>query len=142
MIERLHTSTHMSLAAIGSLDCDHTPLQMQIKVIHGCDHMMFQGQVIEYRLQLISMVSSRWLTEITHVEEKVFFVDEQRIGPYRYRHHEHHFATIEGGTRITDQVTYALPFGLFGYLVHATWVKYQLKQIFDYGREKLQGLFA
>lgn len=44
-----------------------TPPQMQFKIIHGGDNMMFQGQMIEYRVQLVPMVSSRWLTEITHV---------------------------------------------------------------------------
>ena len=70
------------------------------------------------------------------------FIDEQRIGPYRFWHHEHRFETIDGGTKITDQVTYALPFGPFGDLVHTAWVKNKLKQIFDYRREKLQELFA
>ena len=103
---------------------------------------MFQGQLIEYRVQLMPMFSSRWLTEITHVEEQVFFIDEQRIGPYRFWHHKHHFENIMGGTRITDQVTYALPFGSLGDLVHAAWVKNKLKDIFNYRREKLQELFV
>ena len=115
---------------------------MQFEIIYGDDERMFQGQLIEYRVQLMPMVSSRWLTEITHVQEQVSFVDEQRIGPYRFWHHTHHFDAIEGGTRITEQITYALPFEPFGDLVHLVWVRKQLKQIFDFRREKLQALFT
>ena len=119
-----------------------TPPHMQFEIIYGDDERMFQGQLIEYRVQLMPMVTSRWLTEITHVQEQVSFVDEQRIGPYRFWHHTHHFDAIEGGTRITDQITYALPFEPFGDLVHHVWVRKQLKQIFDFLREKLQELFT
>ncbi len=119
-----------------------TPPYMKFEIIHGGDNMMFQGQMIEYRVQLVPMVSSRWLTEITHVEEKVFFIDEQRIGPYRFWHHEHRFETIKGGTEITDQVTYKLPCGPLGDLIHSAWIRNQLKQIFNYRHEKIQEIFA
>ena len=119
-----------------------TPPHMKFEIIHGGDNMMFQGQMIEYRVQLVPMISSRWLTEITVVEEKVFFVDEQRIGPYRFWHHEHRFETIKGGTSITDQVTYELPFGPLGDLVHSAWVRNQLKLIFNYRHEQMQEIFA
>jgi ligand-binding SRPBCC domain-containing protein len=86
-------------------------------------------------------VRLRWLTEIVHVESGHYFVDEQRIGPYRLWHHEHHFAEQAGGTLMMDRVTYALPLGVIGDLVHAVWVRRQLQYIFDYRAAKVREQF-
>ncbi len=119
-----------------------TPDDMQFEIIHGGEGKMFQGQLIEYRVQFMPLVKSRWLTEIAHVEENAYFVDEQRIGPYRFWYHEHRFEAVEGGTQITDQITYELPFGLLGDIVHTLWVGGRLKSIFDFRTEKIQELFG
>ena len=95
-----------------------TPPDMKFEIVYGGEGAMFQGQLIEYRVQFMPFFKSRWLTEIAHVEEDTYFVDEQRIGPYRFWYHEHHFEAVAGGTLIRDQVTYALPFGPLGDLVH------------------------
>ena len=96
-----------------------TPKDMKFTIIHGGKEKMFQGQLIEYRVQFMPLFKSRWLTEIAHVEEKSYFVDEQRVGPYKFWYHEHYFISMETGTRIRDQVTYSLPFGLFGNFAHS-----------------------
>ena len=74
----------------------------------------------------------KWVTEITHVKEPEFFVDDQRLGPYRFWHHEHIFKEIGGGAEVHDLVHYALPFGPLGNIAHELVVKKQLKEIFDY----------
>jgi len=119
-----------------------TPPDMQFEIIHGAEGAMFQGQLISYRVQIMPLVKSRWLTEIAHVKNQAYFVDEQRVGPYRFWYHEHRFEAVEGGTRIIDQVTYEMPFGPLGDLVHAIWVGPRLKSIFDYRREKVIALFG
>ena len=118
-----------------------TPPDMKFKILSGGEEPMYLGQLIEYRVQIMPMVSSRWLTEIAHLEEKTFFVDEQRRGPYKFWYHEHRFEPINGGTKISDRVTYALPFGPLGELVHAIWVNRRLKYIFNFRRDKVQTLF-
>jgi ligand-binding SRPBCC domain-containing protein len=72
------------------------------------------------------------MTEITHVQDKQFFVDEQRFGPYSLWHHQHHFKAVAGGVEMTDIVHYKLPFWFFGDIAHALFVKRQLKNIFDH----------
>lgn len=119
-----------------------TPPDMRFEIIHSGEGVMFQGQLIEYCVQFMPWIKSSWLTEIAHVDEKTYFVDEQRIGPYRFWYHEHRFKAVEGGTRISDRVTYALPLGPLGDLVHAIWVGPRLKTIFDYRSEKLKELFC
>ena len=119
-----------------------TPDDMKFEIVYGGEGKMRQGQLIEYRVQFMPFVKSRWLTEIAHVREGSYFVDEQRIGPYRFWYHEHHFAAVDGGTQITDQVTYVMPFGFLGEIVHALWVGRRLKSIFDFRAVKVQELFG
>ncbi len=100
---------------------------------------MYAGQMIRYRIRVAPLVLLRWLAEITCVEPGRYFVDEQRIGPYRLWHHEHHFSEASGGgTRTVDRVTFALPMGSIGDLVHAVWVRRQLAYIFDYRAAKVR----
>jgi ligand-binding SRPBCC domain-containing protein len=121
---------------------DMTPPDMQFEIIHGNESRMYQGQLIEYRVQFMPLVKSRWLTEIAHVQEKSYFVDEQRIGPYHFWYHEHRFEEVEDGTHISDQVTYELPFGLLGDFVHAIWVRPRLNSIFEYRKVKVKEIFG
>jgi ligand-binding SRPBCC domain-containing protein len=72
------------------------------------------------------------MTEITHVEDKRYFVDEQRYGPYSMWHHQHHFKAVEDGVEMTDIVHYKLPFWVLGDIANTLFVKKQLKAIFDY----------
>ena len=95
--------------------------------------------MIEYRVRPLFGIPATWLTEITHVEPGKFFVDEQRIGPYRMWHHEHHFTALgDGKVEVRDRVTYVLPLGWLGELAHPFLVKPQLERIFAY-REKAVG---
>jgi ligand-binding SRPBCC domain-containing protein len=119
-----------------------TPEDLHFEIIHGGGKHMYGGQLIEYRVQFIPLFKSRWLTEISHLEEKVSFVDEQRLGPYHFWYHQHHFESVPGGTRIRDQVTYELPFGPLGELVHALWVGPRLTYIFDTRREIVATIFG
>jgi ligand-binding SRPBCC domain-containing protein len=74
----------------------------------------------------------QWVTEITHVIEGKMFVDEQRSGPYRFWHHQHHFREVEGGVEASDIVHYALPFGPLGDLIQRLQVRHKLEEIFDF----------
>jgi ligand-binding SRPBCC domain-containing protein len=104
---------------------------------------MYQGQLIEYQVQFMPVIKTRWLTEIAHVIDQKYFVDVQNIGPYKYWYHEHFFnATDLGGTQIKDLVTYHLPFGILGDFVHTVWIRNKLKGIFDYRYEKIQSVFG
>ncbi|MBT7191440.1 MAG: SRPBCC family protein [Anaerolineae bacterium] len=119
-----------------------TPDDMKFEIVHGGEGKMFQGQLVEYRVQFMPLIKSLWLTEIAQVKEGSYFVDEQRIGPYSLWYHEHRFEAVEGGTQITDQVSYVMPFGFLGDIVHALWVGHRLKGIFDFRTVKVKELFG
>ncbi|GAB1372423.1 hypothetical protein MASR1M45_24850 [Candidatus Kapaibacterium sp.] len=52
------------------------------------------------------------VTEITHVNEPNYFVDEQR---FEFIHGYNHFISeVQGGVEMTDIIWYKLPFGILG----------------------------
>jgi len=118
-----------------------TPPELHFETLTHPDPM-YAGQMISYRIRLLPGIRVRWLTEITHVRTGTYFVDEQRIGPYKVWHHEHHFEAKNGGVEMTDRVTYALPFAPASEVVHLLWVKPLLKRVFAYRREQVDAIFA
>jgi ligand-binding SRPBCC domain-containing protein len=100
---------------------------------HG--HHIYPGQIIEYKIRPVLGIPLYWMTEITHVENQRFFVDEQRYGPYSLWHHQHHFRETEGGVEMTDIVHYRIPLGWLGDLANTVFVGRQLKELFRYRTE-------
>ncbi|MEO6992707.1 MAG: SRPBCC family protein [Lacunisphaera sp.] len=118
-----------------------TPPELQFETLTA-PKRMYAGQMIAYRIRVLPGIRVRWLTEITHVSERDYFVDEQRLGPYQLWHHEHGFVAKSGGVEMTDHVTYSLAFGPVGELVHQLWVRRTLARIFAFRREKIAAHFA
>ncbi|WP_221929879.1 SRPBCC family protein [Fodinibius sediminis] len=98
--------------------------------------------IISYEVRPLLGIKTAWVTEITHIKDKKFFVDEQRIGPYRMWHHEHHIEKVANGVKMTDIVTYQPPFGLLGALTNKLVIRKKLQQIFDYRRQALTQQFT
>ncbi|RCH55529.1 hypothetical protein DJ568_06455 [Mucilaginibacter hurinus] len=97
---------------------------------------MYEGMLITYKIAPLFGIKMNWMTEITHIHpQKEYFIDEQRFGPYAMWHHEHHFKPIKGGTKMTDILTYAIPYGAVGTLANRLLVQKKVKHIFSY-REK------
>lgn len=103
---------------------------------------MFQGQVISYKVRPLKGITTNWVTEITHVKEKEFFVDEQRFGPYSMWHHEHWFREIDGGVEMRDRVSFKVPLGPIGRIMEKLFIRQQLRTIFNYRQEKLLEFFG
>lgn len=119
-----------------------TPPDMEFALTRTPPEVVYPGLILTYQLRPLFGIPATWVTEITHVEELRRFVDEQRIGPYRLWHHEHTFAAIPGGTAVTDDVCYALPFGPIGALVHRAFVRGRLRHIFAFRRAVLAQRFG
>jgi len=120
-----------------------TPDNMGFNIVsehHG--EKMYPGQIIEYTVKPVLGIPMYWMTEITHVAEKKFFVDEQRFGPYSMWHHQHHFKEIPGGVEMTDIVHYKNPLGFIGRLANTLFVKKQLNTIFNFRIQKVNDLFG
>jgi len=120
-----------------------TPDDMGFKVIskyHG--DVMYAGQIIEYKVRPVLNIPIYWMTEITQVKDKEYFIDEQRFGPYTLWHHQHHFKEIPGGVEMTDIVHYKNPLGPLGRLANSLFVRKKLAGIFDYRFKKVEDLFG
>src|SRR3954451_18487621 len=105
---------------------DITPAHMGF-VIKSKHHgeKMYAGQIIEYTVKPLFAIPVYWMTEITHVEEGKYFVDEQRFGPYSLWHHQHHFAEVDGGVQMTDLVHYKIPYSFLGNIANTVFVRQQ-----------------
>ena len=119
-----------------------TPKYMNFKILSGADRPIFAGQIIQYKVTPVLGITLKWVTEITHVKENEYFVDEQRFGPYSLWHHKHFIKEIEGGVEMEDIVDYKIPFGILGQIAHVLFVKNKLKEIFKYRENKLNELFG
>jgi ligand-binding SRPBCC domain-containing protein len=102
---------------------------------------MYPGQIIEYIVKPVLGIPLYWMTEISHVEDKKYFVDEQRFGPYTMWHHQHHFKQVPEGIEMTDIVHYKLPLWFLGDIAHFLFVKKQLKGIFDHRFKVVEEMF-
>ena len=119
-----------------------TPSDMAFQMIGTPPDQISPGLFLEYKVKIPLMGWTPWLTEIKYVEEGFSFVDEQRVGPYKLWLHTHRLEDVEGGTRMTDEIRYQIPFGFFGKFAHFLFVRRTLKRIFDYRRKKLDEIFA
>ncbi len=129
-------SNPMNLAEI-------TPAHLDFRIIskhHG--DVLYAGQVIEYTVKPLFGIAVNWMTEITHVQHKEYFVDEQRFGPYSLWHHQHHFEAIESGVMMTDIVHYRLPFWFLGDIAHTLFVRKEVETIFEHRRVAIDRLFG
>ena len=120
-----------------------TPPSMGFRTLSEVPDEMHAGLMIRYRVTPLLGIPLTWVTEITHVERLRYFVDEQRVGPYRIWHHEHHFRELgDGRIEMTDRVLYQLPLGWCSEPMHLLMVRPQLKKIFAFREEAVRKLFG
>lgn len=119
-----------------------TPPSLGIEITSEAPARMHPGMILSYTIRPLPGVPVRWVTEITHVREPHLFVDEQRFGPYRFWHHQHHFREIDGGIEIADIVHYGLPFGIIGRTLGGNAVRRRLEEIFSFRKTFLEETFG
>lgn len=116
-----------------------TPETLNFTILEAPE-TMYEGMFIVYKVSPVLGIPLTWVTEITHIEEKVYFIDEQRVGPYTLWHHEHRFKEVEGGVELEDLIHYKLPFGVLGRALNKIFVKGEIEKIFAYRKEVMEGL--
>lgn len=119
-----------------------TPPHMGFIITTGdLSDKMYPGMIISYKVKPVLGIKMTWVTEITHLIEQKYFVDEQRIGPYTMWHHEHILEEADHGVMMIDIISYKPPFGFLGSLSNVLFIKKQLRQIFDYREIVLNKIF-
>ncbi len=102
---------------------------------------IYAGLIISYIVRPMFGIKTNWVTEITHVEDNKYFVDEQRIGPYAMWHHQHHIAPLGDKTVMKDIISYQPPFGILGNLINRLFIRKKLQQIFYYRAKVISKFF-
>jgi ligand-binding SRPBCC domain-containing protein len=115
-----------------------TPPSLGFESHHLGKETVHPGMIITHRVSPFPKIRIQWVTEISHVQAPFLFVDEQRFGPYKFWHHQHHFSEIPGGTLMVDRVHYALPMGFLGDLTHPFLVKPKLDSIFSHRKSAVE----
>ena len=121
-----------------------TPDDMEFTVTSAVDpnQKMYPGMIITYKVSPLFGIKLNWMTEITQVEPEQYFIDEQRFGPFKFWHHQHHFKAIPNGVEMTDVLTYGLPMGILGQMAHGIMVGNKIKAIFAFREKKTIELFG
>ncbi|MGE5812416.1 MAG: SRPBCC family protein [Ignavibacteria bacterium] len=118
-----------------------TPPWLNLKITSELPEIMYEGMIISYKVYPFLGIPSSWITEITSVNEKNFFIDEQRFGPYKFWHHQHHFKEVNEGVEMEDIVHYAIPFDPFSRVLNNFVVEKKIKKIFEFRKEVIKKLF-
>ncbi|ARS43006.1 hypothetical protein CA265_14960 [Sphingobacteriaceae bacterium GW460-11-11-14-LB5] len=130
-------SSPMNLAEI-------TPQDMTFDVTspNMVNTKMYPGLIITYKVSPLLGIKLNWVTEITHVKDKEYFIDEQRFGPFAFWHHQHHFEKVDGGVLMHDILHYSIGWGPIGLMANAIIVNNKINEIFKFRSQKVQELFG
>ena len=118
-----------------------TPPWLDFTMTSSVPATIYPGLIMTYRIRPLGGVAIPWVSEITHVQAPHYFVDEQRNGPYRFWHHQHHLTASQSRVNVMDIVHYRLPLGLLGMAMHALWVQRRLDEIFRFRYHALAQYF-
>ena len=102
---------------------------------------MYEGMIIRYKVSPVLGIKTTWVTEIKHIKDKEFFVDEQRVGPYNVWHHQHFLEPTVDGAKMMDIVSYEPPFGILGKIANGLIIEKKLEEIFAYRTKALNQIF-
>jgi ligand-binding SRPBCC domain-containing protein len=100
------------------------------------------GAVLDLRAAWLGL-PLRWRTYIREYDPPYRFVDVQVRGPWARWEHRHLFLDDEaGGTWVEDRVTYRLPLGPLGRVLHAALVHRQLRAAWAFRQARLAELLG
>ena len=119
-----------------------TPEDMNFEITSEFkDEKIYPGMIITYVVSPVLRIPVKWMTEITHVRDREYFVDDQRLGPFRIWNHQHHFRAVDGGVEMTDIIYYSIGFGFLGRLLDRLFIRKRVKNIFEYRKMAMNSLF-
>lgn len=117
-----------------------TPPRLGLTLLLAPKTPLAAGAVFDCQVRWLG-VPIRWRTLIRECDPPYRFVDVQVLGPFARWEHRHLFREENAGTSVEDRITYRLPLGPVGRLVHALLVRRQLRAILAYRRQRLGEIF-
>ena len=119
-----------------------TPKSMDFNITDWDKKKAYPGQIIQYTVKPLLGIKINWVTEITQIRDKEFFIDEQRFGPYTFWHHKHFIKEIEGGVIMEDVIHDKPPCGIIGVLLNFLFINSKLNTIFKHRELELIKTFG
>jgi ligand-binding SRPBCC domain-containing protein len=119
-----------------------TPDDMAFEIVSDLPEEMYDGLMVQYSVKIPFIGTQPWLSEIKYVVHQHSFVDEQKIGPYKFWHHYHAIERVKDGVKFIDKVTYEVPYSFLGRLAHALFIRKTLERIFAYRNEQFTRLLT
>ena len=119
-----------------------TPPDLRFCIVTEIPEKMYNGLIVEYRITIPLIGTHTWVTEIKHIREGISFVDEQRLGPYRFWYHYHEIRKEKEGALLIDRVYYQPPFRILGNMLHFLYIRKTLERIFDYRHGRIESLLT
>lgn len=120
-----------------------TPDEMSFEILSDISGKpMYAGMIVRYKVTPFGGIKMNWVTEITHIKEQEYFIDEQRFGPYALWHHQHRFSAIDGGVEMEDILHYKVPYGIIGTVADRIFVDQKIEEIFAFRKKALERLFV
>lgn len=119
-----------------------TPTKMGFDICTpNLPNKIYEGMIIRYTVRPLFSIPTTWVTEITHVQDKSYFVDEQRVGPYTLWHHQHIILSKDNGVFMKDIVSYQPPLGVLGRIANVMVIRNTLNEIFNYRTQALEKIY-
>lgn len=117
-----------------------TPKTLSFKILNSTPIKMEKNAFINYRIKILA-IPLYWTTKITDYNPPFSFTDEQLKGPYSLWRHTHIFVECNGGTLMTDEVLYSIPYGILGEIAQKIYVKRELDNIFSFREKTIKKIF-
>ena len=119
----------------------HPKMKMKMESENGLNPI-FKGKILKISVTLFGFFPSTFLSEISEVQAPDFFIDTQLKGPFAFWQHKHLLTEIDGGTKITDEVTLKFPLGFIGVVANYLFGKKYLENVFKYRKKVLDERFG
>jgi len=101
--------------------------------LEGAAEPMRVGVVYHIKVRQFGIIPIQMHSKITDYTPPTGFDDIQVKGPFAAWKHQHRFTALsDTRTRLTDTVTYSVPFGFLGRIADALFVRRDLDKMFAY----------
>lgn len=149
-LERIQTIQRLPIQIEEAWDFFTSPKNLRLTTPHWLDfrltsdppEYLHPGTIVSATIRPFPVISTDWISEITHIRPPQFYITEQRFGPFKMWHHEHHFRAIDDGVEVEDIILYGMHFGMIGSMVHNLFIRKRLHEAFSFRAQALEQRFG
>ncbi len=149
-LERIQTVQRLPIQIEEAWDFFTSPKNLRLTTPHWLDlrlnmeppEYLHPGTIVSATIRPFPVITTDWISELTHIRPPQFYITEQRVGPFKMWHHEHHFRAIDGGVEVEDIILYGMRYGMVGSFFHNVFVRKKLHEAFSHRAQVLEQRFG